>query len=331
MAVRKYVRYVTKEKLEKVNPKNNLLINKYFSFKNMNLSDDSKKSYLSDFNQFLVYIMEFHENENIMDILDVEKDEDAIDNMVDLLEQYMMFCTTELGNNERRVQRRMSSISSLFLYLRKKRKIKENPIEYLERPKAGAGEKTQIKQTYLTEEQVNEIRVKLEELGNLQMEVYFEIALSTMVRVKALNSIRLDQINFEEGLIEDVREKEGYDVTLYPSERGLELLKRWIEYRKENGIECEYLFITKRDGKWEQIAKGTMQSSWVKKIGSLIGVPELHNHDFRHSYATILYHKGMPLEEVSRLLNHKSTDVTLSHYIKQDEGKLKDNKAKFEI
>lgn len=331
LATRKYVKYVTKDKLDKVNPKNVNLINKYFSFKNMNLSEDSKKSYMSDFNQFIVYIMEFHDNQDIMDILDVSKDEDAVDNMVDLLEQYMMFCTSKLGNNERRVQRRMSSISSLFLYLRKKRKIKENPIEYLERPKAGVGEKTQIKQTYLTENQVNEIRDKLQELGNLQMEVYFEIALTTMVRVKALNSIRMDQISFDEGIIKDVREKEGYDVTLYPSKRGLELLTKWVEYRKEHDIVCEYLFITKRDGRWEQITKGTMQTNWVKKIGTLIDLPELHNHDFRHSYATILYNNGMPLEEVSSLLNHKSTDVTLSHYIKQDEGKLKDNKAKFEI
>lgn len=328
MAARKYIRYVTDDKLEKVSKKNVKLINQYFSFKNMNLSEDSKKSYQSDFNQFLVYLMEFHDNVFITDLLN---EEDGIDDMVDILEQYMMFCTSHLGNNERRVQRRMSSISSLFLYLRRKRKIKENPIEYLERPKAGAGEKTQIKQTYLTEEQVNEIRTKLAEQGDLQMEVYFELALTSMARVKALNSIKLEQINFEKGVIDDVREKEGYDVTLYPSGRCMELLNKWIEYRKENNIECEHLFITKREGKWEQISKGTMQTSWVKKIGNLIDVKELHNHDFRHSYATLLYNKGLPLEEVSKLLNHKSTDVTLSHYIKQDEGKLKDNKAKFEV
>lgn len=326
MGKRKYIKYVTSEKLDKVNPKNKQLINKYFSFKNMNLSDDTKTSYMSDFNQWLVYIMEYYENKYILDII-----ENDIDDMVDLLEDYVAFCTSVLGNNERRIQRRMASISSFFLYLRRKRKIKENPMDFIERPSLKAGEKPQIVQTFLSIEQVEEIRKKLAELGDLQLEMYFEVALTTMVRVKALNSIKLEQINFEKGIIERVIEKEGYEVDLYPSERGMKLIKKWLDYRKENNIECEYLFITKRNNNWEQVSKGAMQSGWVKKIGKLINIPHLHNHDFRHSYSTILYNSGMKLEDVQELLHHLNPDVTLKHYIKKDANKIKDNKKKFEI
>lgn len=326
MAKRNYIVYATQEKLESVNPKNKKIIDKYFSFKNMNLSDDTKKSYMSDFNQWLVYIMENYSNQYILDIIDED-----IENMVDLLEDFVAFCTSILGNNERRIQRRMSSISSFFLYLRKKRKIKENPMEFIERPSLKAGEKPQILQTFLTIKQVEEIRNKLAELGDIQFEMYFEIALTTMARVKALNSIKIEQINFEEGIIENVVEKEGYLVDLFPSERGMKLIKKWLEYRKENDIESEYLFITKRNNQWEQITKGTMQMGWVKKIGNLINVPNLHNHDFRHSYSTILYNSGMKLEDVQDLLHHMSPDVTLKHYIKKDIDKIKDNKKKFEI
>lgn len=326
---RKYVRYVTKDKLEKVNPQNKKLIDKYFSFKNMNLSDDTKKSYMSDFNQFLVYVLENHGNKYILKIM--EDEDDGVDDMVDLLEDYMAFSTTFLGNNERRVQRRMASISSLFGYLRRKRKIKENPVDYLERPSLKAGEKPQIVQTFLTIKQVEEIREKLAELGDIQLEMYFEVALTTMARVKALNSIRIEQIDLEEKIIQRVIEKEGYEVDLYPSDRGFELINKWLDYRKENGIESDYLFITKRNGKWEQISKGTMQTGWVKKIGDLINVPHLHNHDFRHSYSSILYNAGMKLEEIQEHLHHASPQVTLDHYIRKDKGKIKENKKKFEI
>src|SRR4051794_38027208 len=112
---RNYVRYVTEEKLTKVNPKNISLIKKYFNFKNMNLSESSKKSYESDFNQWLVYVMENYDNQYLLDM----DTEDA----TDLIEDYVAFCTSVLYNNERRIQRRMSSISSFYLYLRKKRKI----------------------------------------------------------------------------------------------------------------------------------------------------------------------------------------------------------------
>lgn len=326
MEKRKYVKYVTPEKLEKVNPRNKQMIDKYFSFKNMNLSDDTKKSYMSDFNQWLVYIMEYYDNQFILDIV-----KNDVDEMVDLLEDFIAFCTSVLGNNERRIQRRMSSISSFFLYLRRKRKIKENPMEFIERPSLKAGEKPQIVQTFLSIKQVQEIRDKLSKMDDIQLEMYFEVALTTMVRVKALNSIKVNQINFEEGIIERVIEKEGYEVDLFPSERGMELIKKWIDYREKNGIESDYLFINKRNGKWEQVSKGAMQSGWVKKIGSLIGIPHLHNHDFRHSYSTILYNSGMKLEDVQDLLHHMSPDVTLKHYIKKDANKIKDNKKKFEI
>jgi len=86
----------------------------------MNLSDDTKTSYMSDFNQWLVYIMEYYENKYILDII-----ENDIDDMVDLLEDYVAFCTSVLENNERRIQRRMASISSFFLYLRRKRRLKK--------------------------------------------------------------------------------------------------------------------------------------------------------------------------------------------------------------
>jgi integrase/recombinase XerC len=323
---RKRITYATPEKLEKVNPKNVELIRKYFVFKNMNLSESSKISYQSDFNQWLVYIMENYENRYILDIINED-----VDDMIDLLEDFIAFCTSVLGNNERRIQRRMSSISSFFLYLRKKRKIRENPIDFLDRPKVSAGEKLQIKQTFLTKEQVEEIRKGLKEIGDLQLELFFEFGLSTMARANAISNVKIEQINFEKNRVEDVLEKEGYRVTLFPSQRTMELIKQWLKYREEQGIENEYLFITKYGGQWKKVEKSTLQSSWIKKIGNIIGIPELHCHDLRHSGSNLLYHSGMKLEDVSLLLNHKGTDVTKNHYLEVNKDAIQDEKTKFEI
>lgn len=328
---RKYVRYVTKSKIEKVDQRNKVLIQKYFNFKNMNLSESSRKSYESDFNQWLVFINEKYNDGFITDEYIIDIIEDDIEDMVDLIEDYMAFCTSVLGNNERRIQRRMSSISSFFLYLRKKRKIKENPIEFLDRPKVSAGEKPQIKQTFLSEEQINKIRKGLKKMGNMQLELYFEFSLSTMARVNAVSNVKIDQIDFSAGVVNEVLEKEGYLVDLFPSAQTLKVIKKWIEYRKSEGIESEYLFITKYGGGWKKAEKGTLQTYWIKKIGEIIDIPELHSHDLRHSGSSLLYNKGMALEEVQRLLNHKSPTTTQQHYIKEDAKKLQDSKKRFEI
>jgi integrase/recombinase XerC len=325
---RTYIKYATADKLEQVNDKNKRLIDKYFNHKSMNLSDASKISYQSDFNQLLVYIMENYRNDYIMDII-----EDDPNEMIDILEDFMAFCTSVLGNNERRIQRRMASISSFFMFLRKRYrdKVKENPLEFLDRPKIGKGEKPQIKQTFLTKEQVKKIRMKLKKQNELQLTLFFEFGLSTMARANAIANVRVDQIDFKSGRVVDVLEKEGYLVNLFPSKATLALIKEWLNYRKKEGIENEYLFITKYRGEWGKVAKGTLQNSWIKKIGNLIGVEDLHCHDLRHSGSNLLHKAGASLNTISKLLNHKGIQVTQDHYILDDFDKMQDEKAKFEI
>lgn len=38
---------------------------------------------------------------------------------------------------------------------------------------------------------------------------------------------------------------------------------------------------------------------------------------------------GMSLEDVSKSLNHRTTDVTIRHYLKPDLSKLREEKRKF--
>lgn len=320
---RAYKVYATKEKVEKINPKNQDHIRKYFVSKNMNLSESSKKGYESDFNQWLVYIMENYDN------MDIAKSD--VEDIADMIEDYVAFCTSVLSNNERRIQRRLSSISSFYLYLKKKRRIESNPLDLIDRPKVGKGEKLQIKQTFLTKEQVEEIRTGLKKIGDVQLELYFELSLSTMARVNAVCNIKIEQIDFKIGRIEDVLEKEGYLVSLFPSKRALELVNKWILQRKNEMIDNEYLFLAKFNGAWKKVEKVTMQTSWVKKIGKIIDIPDLHAHDLRHSGSNLLFNSGMTLETVSKLLNHKSTAVTQDHYLQINYDKIADEKSKFEI
>lgn len=288
----------------------------------MNLSDASKKSYENDYNQWLVYILENYRNVDIMDF--------DVQDAADMIEDYIAFCSSVLGNNERRIQRRMSSISSFYLNLKKKRRIESNPIDYLDRPRVGKGEKLQVKQTFLTKEQVEELRRHLKKKGELQLELYFELSLSTMARVNAISNIKIEQIDFKTGRINDVLEKEGYLVTLFPSKRTMELIKQWLEYRKKSKIESEYLLLANFKSEWKKVEKVTLQQSWVKRIGKLINL-DLHAHDLRHSGSNLLFQSGMSLETVSGLLNHKSTAVTQDHYLQINYDKISDEKLKYEI
>lgn len=162
-----------------------------------------------------------------------------------------------------------------------------------------------------------------------QMRLYALFSLSTMARVAAVRSIRWEMVDFESRIVSGVIEKEGYEVELYFSEEVRDAMNDLIAFRKQHGINDNgYVFTAKENGT-NDCASVTTLSRWAKFIGEMIGVPTLHPHDFRHSGATFLKNKGMPLEDISELLHHAGTDVTRKFYIKADQRKITEKKDKY--
>lgn len=271
------------------------------------LSENTVKQYNADLMQWFIYM---HDNQFNLSVLDATED--------DISEYY--YWRKQQGNNVNRQKRIMSSISAFYKFLRKKRLIKESPVEFIDRPKQGLPIAIQ---TYLTKDQVQLMREKLEEYGDIQLQAYAFLSLTTMARVHAIASLKWDQVDFDERVCSDVLEKEGKIVELSFSEETKEYLLKLIEYRKENNIDDHgRIFISPYVTDDKPIQDGTL-NSWCKKIGDLIGVSSLHPHDFRHSYATLMKNSGIDLESISEMLNHASVDVTKKFYIKTDSSKIR--------
>lgn len=271
------------------------------------LSENTVKQYNVDLMQWFIYM---HDNQFNLSVLDATED--------DISEYY--YWRKQQGNNVNRQKRIMSSISAFYKFLRKKRLIKESPVEFIDRPKQGLPIAIQ---TYLTKDQVQLMREKLEEYGDIQLQAYAFLSLTTMARVHAIASLKWDQVDFDERVCSDVLEKEGKIVELSFSEETKDYLLKLIEYRKENNIDDHgRIFISPYVTDDKPIQDGTL-NSWCKKIGDLIGVSSLHPHDFRHSYATLMKNSGIDLESISEMLNHASVDVTKKFYIKTDSSKIR--------
>ena len=52
----------------------------------------------------------------------------------------------------------------------------------------------------------------------------------------------------------------------------------------------------------------------VKRVCNMAGVPQISFHALRHHFATLLLEKGVPLEDISKLLGHKSVLTTFNIY-----------------
>lgn len=302
------------EKLKQINPETLKLMQKYkIDMSLRDLSPNSIYGYEKDLNQWFIYILDHQFNQCVTELSD------------DDITEFLYFCKQE-GNNVERMKRRMAAISAFYKFLRKKKLIQENPTEFMDRPKKGM---PVVVQTYLTPEQVNLMRQKLDEYGDLQLKTYALFSLSTMARVNAIANLKWEQVNFETRECTDVLEKEGYIVTLDFSTEVKDLLLKLKQSREEKGInDYGWVFYSGHNTETKPISNGTLLE-WCKKIGDMIGVPTLHCHDFRHSGATLLKNMGMSLEDISELLHHSGTDVTSKFYIKKDTSKIKALKDQF--
>lgn len=312
----KRIKLYDADKMEHINPETLKLFQKYqIDMSIRDLSINSINAYNADLRQWFIFMYDRQFN---LSVLEATED--------DITEYY--FWRKQEGNNVNRMKRVMSSVSAFYKFLRKKRLIKEDPTEFIDRPKAG---QPIAVQTYLTKEQVQLMRERLEEFGDIQLQTYAFMSLTTMGRVNAIAHLRWDQVDFDERICSNVLEKEGKLVELSFSRETKGYLEKLIEYRKENNINDHgWIFITPFVTDDKCLQNSTLDK-WCKKIGNMIDVPTLHPHDFRHSYATLLKNEGVSLEDVSTMLNHSGTDVTKKYYIKMDTSKVRKIKDSIEI
>lgn len=305
------------EKISAFNPETKSLLRAYRKDMALReLSPGTITGYLNDLDSWLIYVYDNQDNKSVLQLTE------------DDLTDFFYYCKMQ-GNNTRRMRRRYSSISAFYKFLRKKRKIQENPMEFVDRP---VKDVDVITQTYLTIEQVEKMKKKLFENGDLTLECYALFSLSTMARVNAVANIRWKQINFGERIVTDVLEKEGKFVTLFFSTEVCHKLLQLQQFRDINCVnDGGYVFYGKtKDGKVGAATTSTLYS-WARKVGRMIGVPTLHPHDFRHSGSQLLKLAGMPLEDISSLLNHESTETTRKHYLQADTNSIRAAKDKYDF
>lgn len=252
----KLIKFFDEEKLKAINPQTLKMYKKYqIDMELRELSPKTIYSYNNDLSQWFIYIYDHQCNQCI-----TELDEDD-------LTEFFYYCKTE-GNNSRHMKRRMASISAFYKFLRKKKIITENPMEFMDRPKKDTDV---VVQTFLSKEQVDLMREKLEKYKMTgrqncrELQLYALFSLSTMARVNAVANIRWEQIDLDDRVCNDVLEKEGKIVTLYFSKEVQKLFCELKKYREDNVIDDGgYVFYSKVGEHIQPINTGTL-ADWAKK------------------------------------------------------------------
>ena len=110
-------------KLKKINPETIAIFNKYkIDMVMRNLSEKTQQHYIWDLQQWFIWVLDNQENKSVLELTDED------------ITAFIYFCMQQ-GNNAERIKVRLATISAFYKYMRKKRLIKENPTEFIDRPK----------------------------------------------------------------------------------------------------------------------------------------------------------------------------------------------------
>ena len=58
----------------------------------------------------------------------------------------------------------------------------------------------------------------------------------------------------------------------------------------------------------------------LQKLGQKTNINKVHPHKFRRTLATQAINKGMPIEQVQKLLGHQQIDTTLKYALVQQKN-----------
>lgn len=198
------------------------------------------------------------------------------------------------GNNNRTVSNNRNCVSAFFKWLFREGLIEKNPLDSIQTIKVPEEELKAF-----SSEEIDTIRSVCKKPVERAI---VEMLLSSGIRVSELCNLKLEDIDFNSLTIYVKCGKGGKDRTTYFTPVARKYLRKYL---KDNRHESEYVF-TNRFG--NQYTPGGIR----RKTSDLAERCQIHIHPhrFRRTLATDLAEKGMPIQEIQKLLGHTSIETT---------------------
>lgn len=205
-------------------------------------------------------------------------------------------------------------LSSFFSWLEDEDYILKSPVRRIRKVKTAVN----IKETY-SDEALETMRDNCEGLRDLAM---IDMLASTGMRVGEMVLLNRADINFNERECV-VLGKGNKERVVYFDARTKIHLQNYLDSRTD---ENEALFVTLRLPYNRLTINGI--EACLRGLGRKMGMEKVHPHKFRRTLATMAIDKGMPIEQLQRLLGHRRIDTTL-HYAMVKQSNVKAAHRKF--
>ena len=193
------------------------------------------------------------------------------------------------------------NISSFFSWLEEEDYILKSPMRRIHKIKT----KQAVKEI-ISDEIIERLRDNCKCLRDLAM---IDLLYSTGIRVGELVGLNISDINFEERECV-VYGKGDKERRVYFDAKAKLHLQNYIESRVDNN---PALFVT-LDAPYDRIKISGVEIR-IRELGRKLDIEKIHPHKFRRTMATRAIDKGMPIEQVQKILGHSQIDTTMKYAI----------------
>ena len=206
------------------------------------------------------------------------------------------------------------NMSSFFNWLEDENYILKSPVRRIHKIKATIP----IKEAY-SDDEMERIRDNCKEIRDLAI---VDLLASTGMRIGELVLLNKADIDFNERECIVLGKGNKQRIVYFDSRTKLHL-QEYLDSRDDTN---DALFVGLRKPNNRVTINGVELR--VRQIGNSAGVKKCHPHKFRRTLATMAIDKGMPIEQVQRLLGHEKIDTTL-HYAMVKQSNVKNAHRKY--
>lgn len=210
--------------------------------------------------------------------------------------------------------------------------IDRNPMDKVERPKPRKDEVKASEPAAYTAEEVKRLLATLK--GEpMKWQALIRLLIDTGIRRGECCALKWQNVNFKTGEIRIAGNlcytaakgvyldtpKSGRIRVVYASDDTMALLR---QLRIEQAKKAVSAFVFTKEGGSEPMHPQS-PTRYLKKLSERSGIPDLHPHKLRHTFASIAITNGADVASVSEVLGHSDKAVTLRMYTHADQESMK--------
>ena len=303
----KRMKDVSEEEWKLVNEENKLLLDDFLlHIEAEDISPTTIKGYKSDLRIVFNWFRQFAKNKEFYDIKKTD------------VSRFQSWCMGK-EMSPARIRRLRSAMSSLSNYIEKMldddypnfrniiNKIKAPTLSFVR------------EKTIFSEDEVNDLLATLVEKEDYQLACLIAVLAASGMRKSEVIQCKMDWFFGEPVIFEgmyvspEIKTKGRGQLGKRMKKMVIKdivdkYLKLWKNERKKLGIDSEYLFVSKRKGKYEPALLSTIDY-WMEKLTKITGVDN-YAHCYRHYSATWLKRKGVEVDVIQNFFGHASSETT---------------------